>query len=94
MRVADRIGVLAHGRLVQFGTAADIYQRPCSPQMACVFGHVNTVEGAVEDGALLTPLGAFSAPPALRPGRPSSACVLNTSGSKLADLVFERSSPA
>ena len=74
MRVADRIGVLAHGRLVQFGTAADIYQRPCSPQMACVFGHVNTVEGAVEDGALLTPLGAFSAPPGVLSG-PAIVCV-------------------
>ena len=34
MRVADRIGVLSQGRLVQFGTTTDIYQRPCSPQMA------------------------------------------------------------
>ena len=74
MRVADRIGVLAQGRLVQFGTAADIYQRPCSPQMACVFGHVNTVEGAVEGGSLVTPLGAFSAPPSASPG-PAIVCV-------------------
>jgi len=74
MRVADRIGVLAQGRLVQSGTAADIYQRPCSPQMACVFGHVNTLEGAVEGGALVTPLGAFSAPPSAPPG-PAIVCV-------------------
>ena len=74
MRVADRLGVLAQGRLVQFGTAADIYQRPCSPQMACVFGHVNTVEGAVEGGSLVTPLGAFSAPPSALPG-PAIVCV-------------------
>ena len=74
MRVADRIGVLAQGRLVQFGTAADIYQRPCSPQMACVFGHVNTVQGAVEGGSLMTPLGAFSAPPSASPG-PAIVCV-------------------
>jgi len=68
MRVADRIGVLAGGRLVQLGTPADIYQRPCSPQMACIFGHVNTVEGTIEGGALVTPLGAFSAPASARPG--------------------------
>jgi iron(III) transport system ATP-binding protein len=74
MRVADRIGVLERGRLVQFGTAADIYQRPCSPQMACVFGHVNTVEGVVEGGALVTPLGAFSAPPNAPTG-PATVCV-------------------
>ncbi len=74
MRVADRIGVLAQGRLVQFGTAADIYQRPCSPQMACVFGHVNTVEGAVDGGTLVTPLGAFPAPPGA-PAGPAIVCV-------------------
>ena len=45
LRVADRIGVLSHGRLVQFGTAAEIYRRPCSPQMACSFGAVNTMAG-------------------------------------------------
>lgn len=74
MRVADRIGVLARGRLVQLGTAADIYQRPCSPQMAGVFGHVNTVDAAVEDGALVTPLGAFAAPPSAAAG-PAIVCV-------------------
>ena len=74
MRVADRIGVLSEGRLVQFGTAADIYQRPCSPQMACVFGHVNTIECAVKDGAVMTPLGTFSAPPSA-PSGPAIVCV-------------------
>jgi iron(III) transport system ATP-binding protein len=74
MRVADRIGALSQGRLVQFGTAADIYQRPCSPQMACVFGHVNSVEGAVENGAVLTPLGAFPVA-AEAPSGPAIVCV-------------------
>jgi iron(III) transport system ATP-binding protein len=74
MRVADRIGVLSQGRLVQFGTAAEIYHRPVSPQMAGVFGHVNSVEGAVENGALLTPLGAFPVPPGA-PSGPAIVCV-------------------
>ena len=92
MRVADRIGVLAQGRLVQLGTAADIYQRPCSPQMACVFGHVNTVEGAVEGGALVTPLGAFPAPASV-PSGPAIVCVrpqhirLETAGSGVRAIV-------
>jgi iron(III) transport system ATP-binding protein len=73
MRVADRIGVLSQGRLVQFGTTTDIYQRPCSPQMASVFGYVNTLEGEVEDGSLLTPLGVFSAPANAAPG-PATIC--------------------
>lgn len=74
MRVADRVGVLSHGRLVQFGTAADLYRRPCSPQMACVFGEVNTIDGSIQDGVLQTPLGAFSAPRDLTHG-PATVCL-------------------
>jgi len=74
LRVADRIGVLSHGRLAQFGTATEIYRRPCSPQMACSFGAVNTIPGSVEDGMLRTPLGDFRAPPGAEPG-PAIVCV-------------------
>jgi iron(III) transport system ATP-binding protein len=74
MRVADRVGVLAQGRLVQFGTASDLYLHPCSPEMACIFGPVNTVEGAVEAGELLTPWGAFKAPATAAPG-PAIVCI-------------------
>jgi iron(III) transport system ATP-binding protein len=69
MRVADRIGVLTQGRLEQFGTAADLYRRPCSPQMACSFGAVNTMAATVEGGALRTPLGDFRAPANVEHGR-------------------------
>lgn len=69
LRVADRIGVLAQGRLGQFGTATEIYQRPCSPEMAGSFGTVNTIVAAVEDGAVRTPIGDFRAPSGAEPGR-------------------------
>jgi iron(III) transport system ATP-binding protein len=74
LRVADRIGVLSQGRLAQFGTAAEIHRCPCSPQMASTFGAVNTMEGAVQNGALRTPLGDFRAPPSAQPG-PATICV-------------------
>ena len=74
MRVADRIGVLTHGRLEQFGTAADLYRRPCSPQMACSFGAVNTMAATVEGGALRTPLGDFRAPASAAHG-PAIVCI-------------------
>ena len=92
MRVADRIGVLSNGRLAQFGTPAEIYRRPCSPQMACSFGAVNTMEAAVKDGALLTPLGDFRAPPSALPG-PAVVCIrpqhvgLNANGCGVRGLV-------
>ena len=74
MRVADRVGVLTHGRLEQFGTAADLYRRPCSPQMACSFGAVNTMAATVDGGALRTPLGDFRAPPSAEHG-PAIVCI-------------------
>jgi iron(III) transport system ATP-binding protein len=74
MRVADRIGVLSEGRLAQHGTASEIYTRPCSPQMACSFGAVNTMAAAVENGALRTPLGDFVAPPSVVAG-PAIVCI-------------------
>jgi iron(III) transport system ATP-binding protein len=74
MRVADRIGVLTRGRLEQFGTAADLYRRPCSPQMACSYGAVNTMTATVEGGALRTPLGDFRAPASAAIG-PAIVCI-------------------
>ncbi len=92
MRVADRIGVLSNGRLAQFGTAAEIYRRPCSPQMACSLGAVNTMQAAVTGGALRTPLGEFRAPPSAVPGpaivciRPQHVC-LHAGGSGVRGVV-------
>lgn len=74
MRIADRIGVLSSGRLAQFATPAEIYRRPCSPQMARAFGAVNMMEAAVVDGALRTPLGDFRAPLSAEPG-PAIVCI-------------------
>jgi len=92
LRVADRIGVLSHGRLAQFGTPTEIYRHPCSPQMARSFGAVNTMSGAVERGALHTPLGDFLAPSNAAPG-PAIVCIrpqhvgLHTDGSGVRAIV-------
>jgi iron(III) transport system ATP-binding protein len=74
MRAADRIGVLSEGRLEQYGTAAEVYRQPCSPQMAHSFGAVNTLAARVENGALRTPLGDFQAPPSAEAG-PAVVCI-------------------
>src|SRR5437660_5885896 len=47
MTVADRIGVMDHGKLVQVGTPADIYERPNSRWVAGFVGAVNLIEGRV-----------------------------------------------
>ena len=63
MTVADRIGVMNEGRLVQVATPPEIYEQPCSRWVAAFIGDVNLVEGKVtevEKGAMLVvaPAGA------------------------------------
>jgi putrescine transport system ATP-binding protein len=57
MSLADRIGVMDHGRLVQVGTAPEIYEQPNSRWVAQFIGHVNLLEGKVTskdaNGALI-----------------------------------------
>ena len=45
MALADRIGVMDRGRLVQVGPARDLYERPASRFVAGLLGDVNLVEG-------------------------------------------------
>ncbi|MBG3878638.1 ABC transporter ATP-binding protein, partial [Desulfovibrio oxamicus] len=43
--VSDRIGVMLHGRLAQFGTPAELYARPVSLDVARFMGPVNVLDG-------------------------------------------------
>jgi putrescine transport system ATP-binding protein len=49
MTVADRIGVMNHGRLAQVGTPPDVYEQPASRWVADFIGDVNLLEGKVAD---------------------------------------------
>jgi len=52
MTVADRIGVMNHGRLMQVATAPELYEQPSSRWVADFVGDVNLIEGRViEAGA-------------------------------------------
>ncbi|SFU66447.1 putrescine transport system ATP-binding protein [Methylobacterium sp. 174MFSha1.1] len=67
MVLADRIGVMAAGRLVQVGPAADLYERPATRYVAGLLGDVNLIEGRLGEGGagalrgLDTPLGPLRA---------------------------------
>ncbi len=52
MMVADRIGVMDRGRLVQIGPPAEIYERPNSRWVADFVGDVNLFEGRLSDDCL------------------------------------------
>lgn len=67
MRMSDRIALMRRGRIIQAGTARDLYDRPADLFAARFFSRVNEIESDVSDGAAMTPLGAFPAP-GLAPG--------------------------
>jgi putrescine transport system ATP-binding protein len=51
MTVANRIGVMNHGRLIQVATASEIYEQPNSRWVADFIGDVNLIEGRVVETA-------------------------------------------
>ncbi|MGE7417495.1 ABC transporter ATP-binding protein [Methylobacterium tarhaniae] len=67
MVLADRIGVMAAGRLVQVGPAVALYERPATRYVAGLLGDVNLIEGRLGEGGagtlrqLDTPLGPLRA---------------------------------
>lgn len=61
MRMGDRIALLKDGRLVQLGTAEELYNSPATLFAAGFFSEINVFEARVEDGAVDTPLGRFDA---------------------------------
>jgi multiple sugar transport system ATP-binding protein len=54
LTMADRIGILREGQIVQIGTPEDIYDRPASTFVAELVGtpRINLVEARREDGAI------------------------------------------
>jgi putrescine transport system ATP-binding protein len=49
MTMADRIGVMNHGRLVQVASPAELYEQPNSRWVADFIGDVNLIEGRVTE---------------------------------------------
>ena len=61
LRMGDRIALLDRGRVVQAGTAEEIYHNPASLFVAGFFSELNTFEAVVDEGRVATPLGRFDA---------------------------------
>jgi putative spermidine/putrescine transport system ATP-binding protein len=70
LSMADRVAVMAAGRLLQVGTPSEVYHRPLSRTVAAFVGHANLWPGRVVGPAEVeTPLGCFAAlPHGLAPG--------------------------
>jgi iron(III) transport system ATP-binding protein len=62
MRLADRIVVLRRGRIVQTGTAEDLYDHPAELFVARLFSEINEIAYRAGAGAIDTPFGRVPAP--------------------------------
>ena len=60
--LADRIGVLCRGRLVQAGSPDDVYSCPCSEYVAALFGPVNVLGARRGDRKVESPVGTLPPP--------------------------------
>ncbi len=74
MRISDRVALMRGGRIVQAGTASELYRRPADLAAARFFCDFTEVEGRVRAGRVETPLGLFHAP-GLPDGAAAIACV-------------------
>ncbi len=61
MRLGDRIALLNEGRLIQVGTAEELYHHPANLFVAAFFSELNTFEARAAGGRVQTPLGALDA---------------------------------
>ncbi len=73
LALADRVGVMAAGRLLQAATPEELYERPCCPYVARLLGDANllAVEQAGPDA--LTLAGGFRVSPVPRALRGAAA---------------------
>jgi iron(III) transport system ATP-binding protein len=94
MRIGNRIAVMRAGRLVQAGSAEELYHQPADLFVARLFSEINEITYVVGNGEVETPVGAIPAP-GLASGQRATVCVrergitLTTNGSGLAGRILD-----
>ncbi|MEM9633112.1 MAG: ABC transporter ATP-binding protein [Pseudomonadota bacterium] len=74
MRMGDKIALMRRGRLVQHGSAAELYNRPADLFAARFFSELNQLEGQVTSVGVETPVGVLAAN-GLNAGQKVDVCV-------------------
>jgi spermidine/putrescine transport system ATP-binding protein len=59
LAMGDRLVVLDQGHIGQFGSPAEIYDRPANPNVAKFLNRYNVFDGKIEGGAFVSPYGRF-----------------------------------
>ena len=73
LSLADRLGVMREGRLVQVGRPEEVYRQPADRWTAGFLGEVNVLPGVARRGAVETWLGVFDSPAADGAGAPAGS---------------------
>ena len=94
MRIGDRIAVMREGKLVQAGSAEDLFHNPASLFVARLFSEINEITYPVLNGRIACPIGELGAPN-LRDGVNAIVCIrergitLSRNGGGLAGRVLD-----
>jgi ABC-type Fe3+/spermidine/putrescine transport system ATPase subunit len=82
LTLADQLAVMEHGRLMQVGTGAELYDRPASRFVADFMGIANILDGRVvasSDGVVVLEVGGLpmvvAAAPALHTGQAAAIAI-------------------
>lgn len=57
--MSDKVAIMLDGKIKQFGTPNDIYEKPESIEVANFFGEKNYIKGKIQNNILKTDLGKF-----------------------------------
>jgi len=74
MRMGDAVALMRQGRVVQTGTALDLYREPKDIFVARTFSDFNEMPARIDKGSAVTPLGTFPAA-GLADGTETIVCV-------------------
>ncbi len=58
--LADKVGVMNEGKLVQWATPSQLYHQPATPFVAHFIGEGSLITGIVKQGKIVTPLGIIN----------------------------------
>jgi len=57
LMISDKIAVMLDGKIKQFGTPAELYEKPASPEVADFFGDKNYINGQIDNGLFISDIG-------------------------------------
>lgn len=80
--IADKVGVMHEGKLMQWATPFDLYHQPATPMVASFIGEGAMITGQLQAGSVKTALGmSHDTHPTLPTSAPSSPILADTSSS-------------